>query len=167
MTPPKEPVRETGSAALWIVLARAHRALAGFVEQSVAALGLGLSEFMILEALLHKGPLTISVIGEKVLLTNASMTAAVDRLEERGFVTRQSSEKDRRSKIVSLTKDGRAFITDLYARHVKDIEAVTTSLSQKEQNKLRGLLKTLGLAATEASATKRDAAAETAKGSRA
>ena len=46
------------AAALWVVLARAHRAMAGFVEQSVSKLGLGLSEFMILEALLHKGPVS-------------------------------------------------------------------------------------------------------------
>jgi MarR family 2-MHQ and catechol resistance regulon transcriptional repressor len=158
--------QNTTGPKLWVVLARAYGALAHYVEQCIAAEGLCLSDFMVLEVLLHKGPLTISIIGEKVLLTNASMTAAVDRLEERGFVTRQSSEKDRRSRIVALTKEGRVFIAGLYARHVKDIEAVTSSLSQKEQNKLRGLLKTLGLAATEASGKKREAAAQAGKDAR-
>ena len=76
------------SAALWVVLARAYRAMQNFVEQSVSALGIGLSDFMILEALLHKGAMTMSALCEAVLLTNASMTAAVDRLEKKKLVER-------------------------------------------------------------------------------
>ena len=71
--------RETSAAALWVVMARAYRAMAGFVERSVSALGIGLSDFMILEALLHKGALTMSALCEAVLITNAWMTAAIDR----------------------------------------------------------------------------------------
>jgi MarR family 2-MHQ and catechol resistance regulon transcriptional repressor len=137
----------TTGPKLWVVLARAYRALASYVEDCIAAEGLGLSDFMVLEVLLHKGPMSISAIGEKVLLANASMTAAVDRLEEKGWVARQDSENDRRSKIVALTREGRAFISDLYARHARDIEAVTSVLSQREQDQLRSLLKKLGLSA--------------------
>lgn len=149
---------DTTGPKLWVVLARAYGSLAHYVERCIAGEGIGLSDFMMLEVLLHKGPLSISVIGEKVLLTNASMTAAVDRMEQRGFVTRESSTEDRRSKIVSLTAEGRAFISELYARHVKDIEAVTGVLSPKEQSKLRGLLKTLGLTAHQATERGKDAA---------
>ena len=74
---------------LWIVLARCHHALAQLVERDIAGLGLCLSDFMVLEALLHKGPLTISEIQAKVLLASGSMTAAVDRVESRGLVVRQ------------------------------------------------------------------------------
>ncbi|SEG70365.1 transcriptional regulator, MarR family [Bryocella elongata] len=158
MSKTEQTGNDTTGPKLWVVLARAYGALAHYVEQCIAAEGLCLSDFMMLEVLLHKGPLSISAIGEKVLLTNASMTAATDRLEKRGFVERHNSEEDRRSKIVTLTPEGRTFISELYERHVKDIEAVTSVLSQKEQNKMRGLLKTLGLAAKEASERKREAA---------
>jgi MarR family 2-MHQ and catechol resistance regulon transcriptional repressor len=121
--------------------------MASYVQDRIAAEGLGLSDFMVLEVLLHKGPMSISAIGEKVLLANASMTAAVDRLEDRGCVVRQSSENDRRSKIVALTREGRALISSLYARHAGDIEAVTSALSLREQDQLRSLLKKLGLSA--------------------
>ena len=121
--------------------------MAAYVEDRIAGEGLCLSDFMVLEVLLHKGPMPISEIGEKVLLANASMTAAVDRLEKRGFVVRQNSPTDRRSKIVALTDEGRPFITALYARHAKDIEAVTSVLSQSEQDQLRSLLKKLGTSA--------------------
>jgi MarR family transcriptional regulator, 2-MHQ and catechol-resistance regulon repressor len=135
---------KTTGPKLWVVLARAHGALASYVAKSIAAEGLCLSDFMVLEVLLHKGPMAISAIGEKVLLANASMTTAVDRLEEKGWVVRNNAENDRRSKIVALTRDGRAFISELYARHARDIEAVTSVLTQREQDQLRSLLKKLG-----------------------
>lgn len=142
-----QPDDVTTGPKLWVILARAHGAIASYVESCIAAEGLGLSDFMVLEVLLHKGPMTISTIGEKVLLANASMTAAVDRLEQKGWVVRQSSENDRRSKIVALTHAGRAFISKLYAKHARDIEAVTSVLTQREQEQLRSLLKKLGLSA--------------------
>ena len=145
----------TTGPKLWVVLARAHGAMAAYVEACIAASGLCLSDFMVLEVLLHKGPMPISAIGEKVLLANASMTAAVDRLEEKGCVIRQNSSTDRRSKIVALTREGRTLISSLYAEHAKDIEAVTSVLTQREQDQLRSMLKKLGVAAKEA-ASKRD-----------
>ena len=151
---PKSSKREASTTGprLWVVLARAHGAMASYVETSIAADGLCLSDFMLLEVLLHKGPMSISAIGEKVLLANASMTAAVDRLEEKGWVVRQNSDIDRRSKIVALTRDGRTFISALYAKHARDIDAVTSVLTQREQDQLRPLLKKLGLAAKAATA---------------
>jgi MarR family 2-MHQ and catechol resistance regulon transcriptional repressor len=71
----------TTAPKLWVVLAHTQRAVASYVEQRIAAEGLCLSDFMVLEVLLHKGPMTISEIGQNVFLANASMTSAVDRLE--------------------------------------------------------------------------------------
>jgi MarR family 2-MHQ and catechol resistance regulon transcriptional repressor len=142
-----------GGPKLWVVLARAYGSLASYVEDRIAHEGLCLSDFMVLEVLLHKGPMTISAIGEKVLLANASMTSAVDRLEKRSFVVRRSSDSDRRVRVIELTPAGRAFISKLYARHAKDIDAVTAVLTHSEQDQLRSLLKKLGLAAKTAAAT--------------
>jgi MarR family transcriptional regulator, 2-MHQ and catechol-resistance regulon repressor len=141
------PSQSTTGPRLWVVLARCYGAMAAYVEDRIAGEGLCLSDFMVLEVLLHKGPMPISEIGEKVLLANASMTAAVDRLEKRSFVVRQNSPTDRRSRIVALTAKGRTFIQALYARHAKDIEAVTSVLCQSEQDQLRSLLKKLGTSA--------------------
>jgi MarR family 2-MHQ and catechol resistance regulon transcriptional repressor len=139
------PATESGAGPkLWVVMARAHHSVASYIEACIAKEGLCLSDFMVLEVLLHKGPLTISEIGDKVLLADASMTSAVDRLERRSFVNRKSSDTDRRVRIVDLTAPGRAFISDLYARHVQDIEAVTNALTEREQIQLRTLLKKLG-----------------------
>ena len=75
--------------------------------RNVSRLGLGLSVFAVLEILLHKGPLPVNVIGKKVLLTSGSITPAIDRLESRKLVRRASDPKDRRSRIVALTRAGR------------------------------------------------------------
>ncbi len=137
----------TTGPKLWIIIARAHAALAAFVEQHIAAEGLCLSDFMVLEVLLHKGPRTMSGIAEKVLLANASMTSAIDRLEARAFVKRTSQEKDRRVRMVELTEAGEVFITALYARHEREIDSLFSVLDEGEREPLRASLKKLGLAA--------------------
>jgi len=138
---------ETSSAALWVVLARAYRSMAAFVEHSIAALDIGLSDFMILEALLHKGPLTMSELCEVALITNASMTAAIDRLEERAFVERVVDKQDRRVRRVQLTAQGTALIKRLYARHERDLDEVMSAVLPAERAELRRGLKAIGLAA--------------------
>jgi MarR family 2-MHQ and catechol resistance regulon transcriptional repressor len=138
---------ETTAPKLWIVLARAYGSLAAYVEHRMAAEELCLSDFMALEALLHKGPMTMSAIGEKILLANASMTSAIDRLEKRGFVTRNESKEDRRIRMVQLTSEGRKFISELYKRHERDIESVMSGVSATERTQLRRGLKRIGLAA--------------------
>src|ERR1043165_9476870 len=87
---------------LWIVLSRCHHAVSQIAERNVAQAGLGLSDFAALEALLHKGPLTITEIQAKVLLASGSMTAAIDRLEKKGLVLRKTTPGDRRAKLLEL-----------------------------------------------------------------
>jgi MarR family 2-MHQ and catechol resistance regulon transcriptional repressor len=145
----QSPSRTT-APKLWVVLARAQRAIAGYVEQCIAAEDLCLSDFMVLEVLLHKGPMTISEIGQSVLLANASMTSAVDRLEQKSLVSRGASPNDRRVRIVTLTRKGKALISELYERHVADLETITGVLTRKEQDQLRALLKKVGYAAESA-----------------
>jgi len=86
---------------LWLVLMRCHHALSKIAEQSIQESGLGLTDFVALEALLHKGPQTITEIQGRVLLASGSMTAAVDRLEEKGLIRRTSAPGDRRVKVLN------------------------------------------------------------------
>ena len=106
---------------------------------------MGLSDFVALEALLHKGPLTITQIQAKVLLASGSMTAAVDRLERKGLVVRRSAANDRRAKILELTAEGKRVVEAAFRRHAAELEAAMSVLNQKEKRQLYGLLKKLGL----------------------
>ena len=137
----------TTAPKLWTVLVRAYRSMAEVLEASVAEEGMCLSDFAVLEVLLHKGSLPISVIGEKVLLTNASMTSAVDRLEERGLVRRVSSGEDRRVRLVDLTACGRKLITDVFERHEQEIERMMEGVGTADRNQMRAGLKAIGFAA--------------------
>ena len=151
-----ELVRTTTSAAsLWLVMAKAYRSMQVYVESTMAEMGIGMSDFMILEALLHKGPMSMSQIGDKVLLANPSMTAAVDRLARQGLVTRQCpSDGDRRVRTVELTPCGRKAIQKIFTKHVDDLEAIMKGVCPEQRAALRAALKSIGLTAkakTEAS----------------
>jgi len=134
---------------LWLVILKSYRALSLVAEQSIANTGLCLTDFAALEALLHKGPLTISEIQEKVRLASGSMTAAVDRLEKLGLVVRTSSPSDRRARVVELTAKGQRLAASSFERHAKDIEALMSVLSEREMEQLYRSLKKLGLLAAE------------------
>ena len=134
---------------LWLVIAKSYRVLSLLAEQSIANAGLCLTDFAALEALLHKGPLTISQIQEKVLLASGSMTAAVDRLEKLRLVVRKASPSDRRARVVELTAGGRRLAKSCFDRHAKDLEALMSALPEKEMEQIYGSLKRLGLLAAE------------------
>ncbi len=145
------------AAQLWTVLAKSHRAVRLLVERSVAAAGLCLSDFAALEALLHKGPLTISQIQAKVLLASGSMTATVDRLEDKGLIVRNTTSEDRRARVVALTPKGRDLIEQVFAKHSADLDQLIAVLDAGERRQLYELLKKLGLFAAESLEQQRSA----------
>jgi len=130
---------------LWLILSRCHRALSQIAERSIEHAGLGLTDFAALEALLHKGPLTITEIQGKVLLASGSMTAAVDRLEKKGLIQRGSSPSDRRAKVLHLTPEGRRVVEKAFSRHAAELESAMAILTQSEKRQLHAFLKKLGL----------------------
>lgn len=132
---------------LWLVLWKASRTLQAHAYRSIEQLPMCGSDFAVLEALLHKGPLPVNTIGRKVLLTSGSITVAVDRLEKQGLVERKAHATDRRARIVHLTPAGRALITESFAKHERDMEAAASVLSTGERAQLVELLKKLGLGA--------------------
>ena len=99
---------------------------------------------MVLEALLHKGPLTISDIQAKVLLASGSMTAAVDRLEKRLLVIRKTTSADRRARVLELTPEGRRMIDRAFQQHSRDLDRVMSILDSDEKERLYAGLKKLG-----------------------
>jgi len=137
---------------VFLVLWKAANAVQSFAGESISELEMCGSDFAVLEALLHKGPLPVNEIGKKVLLTSGSITVAVDRLETKGFVERRAHGTDRRTRVVHLTKSGRKLITRAYADHAADLERlVSTSLTRTERETLMRLLKKIGHRAAEES----------------
>jgi MarR family transcriptional regulator, 2-MHQ and catechol-resistance regulon repressor len=130
---------------VFLVLWKAVSAVQAYAEESVSELQMCGSDFAVLEALLHKGPLPVNEIGKKVLLTSGSITVAIDRLETKGLVERRAHGTDRRARIVHLTKPGRKVITRVYAEHAADMERLASgSLTRAERGTLIRLLKKIG-----------------------
>ena len=130
---------------LWLVLARCHRALSQIAEHSIEDAGLGLTDFAALEALLHKGPLTITEIQGRVLLASGSMTAAVDRLEKKDLIKRGPAPSDRRAKVLHLTPEGKRVVETAFRRHAAELESAMAVLNPSEKRQLYALIKKLGL----------------------
>ena len=116
---------------VFLVLWKAASAAQAYAEKSIAELEMCVSDFAVLEAVLHKGPLPVNEIGKKVQLTSGSITVAIDRLEKKGLVERRPHGTDRRARIVHLTKAGRKLITRIYADHAADMEKARVCFPDK------------------------------------
>ena len=137
---------------LWLILWKAFDAVREHAERHIESLGLCLSDFGVLEALLHKGPLTHRELGRKVLTSAGNMTDVVDKLEARGLVRRVRGTADRRQVRVELTDAGRAMIEHVFPRHAEDIARAMSGLDGAELRALGELLRRLGMAATQSAA---------------
>ncbi len=132
------------SVHTWLVLTKAMHALGKRLSQQLLAMGLADTDFRVLEALLHKGPLPVNIIGPKVHLNPGSISVAVDRLHARGLVSRVEDETDRRVRTVSLTPQGRKIITKAYRQHAALLHDLFAPLTPQEKTELERLLKAVG-----------------------
>jgi MarR family 2-MHQ and catechol resistance regulon transcriptional repressor len=146
------PRRDEDTAAtlkLWVVLNRAHRAISEHARRQIERQGLRPTEFGVLEALYHKGPLALGEVGERVLLTSGSTTAVVDKLEQRGLLARRSSSEDRRVCYAELTDDGRTLVAGIFPDHAEVLRGAMAGLTTQEKQIATALLRRLGLHAVE------------------
>jgi MarR family transcriptional regulator, 2-MHQ and catechol-resistance regulon repressor len=129
---------------IWLILLKAFHSIAACSSRQLRCSGLGDSDFRVLEVLLHKGPLPVNAIGPKVFLTPGSISIAIDRLYEKGLVSRVGSETDRRVRVVDLTQKGRTLIKRVFAEHAKSMEEIAEVLTESERVRLIEALKKLG-----------------------
>ena len=103
-----------------------------------------LSDFAVLEVLLHKGSLPVNTIGEKVLLTSGSITTAVDRLEKQSLVRRERSKADARVVMVHLTGTGRELIESAFETHSEDLDRLFEVFDEQERAQFANLARKIG-----------------------
>ena len=129
---------------VWLVMMKAMRALTRYAAAGIEETGLGLSDFAVLEVLLHKGPLPVNTIGPIVDLTPGSISVAVDRLFAKGLVSRVESAEDRRVRIVALTPRGKDLIVSAFEEHSGQMKRVFSELNTEELRGLEAALKKIG-----------------------
>src|SRR6185369_5362588 len=133
-----------GADHVWLVMMKAMRALTRYAAADIEETGLGLSDFGVLEVLLHKGPWPVNAIGPIVDLTPGSISIAVDRLVAKGLVSRIESAEDRRVRIVALTPRGKDLIASAFRKHSGQMKRVFSELSPEELRRLEVALKKIG-----------------------
>lgn len=142
------PQKDEDTAAalkLWVVLNRAHRAIGEHARRQIERQGLRPTEFGVLEALYHKGPLTLGQVGERVLVTSGSVTPVADKLEQRGLIQRRISSEDRRVCYAELTEAGRELMGGMFPDHAEVIRGAMEGLTVEEKRIAAVLLRRLGL----------------------
>ena len=129
---------------VWLVMMKAMRALTKYAAADIEETGLGLTDFGILEVLLHKGPLPVNTIGPIVDLTPGSISIAIDRLFAKRLVSRVESPEDRRVRIVALTPRGKDLILAAFRKHSGGMKRLFCELSPEELRGFEVALKKVG-----------------------
>ena len=128
----------------FINLARATNSLQARLSVQLEGQGLTVGQFGVLEALLHLGPMTQCVLGEKLLRSGGNITLVIDNLEKHGLVRRERQTEDRRTIVIHLTPKGLRLIKRVFPAHAKMILKEMSQLEPKEQEDLRRLCRKLG-----------------------
>ncbi|MEM1058356.1 MAG: MarR family winged helix-turn-helix transcriptional regulator [Verrucomicrobiota bacterium] len=139
-----EPSVKIDGIRLWLVLHKAYKAVEQAARDHLDSLDLCLTDFAVMEALMHKGPMRVNELGDKVILTSGSITTAVQRLEKIGYLKRKTSPEDGRVQVISLNATGRKFIARHFREHERVLEEATDVLNAKERIQLERLLKKWG-----------------------
>ena len=140
----KGSVKERNALNAFISLNRAVETVRININKNFQHNGLTESQFGVLEALLHLGPLCQKDIAEKLLVSSGNITMVIDNLEKRNLVKRNRSENDRRYIHIELTKSGKNLIQSIFPGHVDSIVKEFSILTAEEQKTLRNLTKKLG-----------------------
>ncbi len=135
--------------SLWVKLARASATFGKLTTENIRTFSLTEPQFAVLECLGHLGPLKLSDLSKKMLVSSGNMTCVVDNLEKEKLVGRIPSKDDRRAKLVQLTPKGKKIFDEIFIKHAEFITKIVAVLTPKEQETLAQLLKKLGIALNE------------------
>ena len=142
---PSTNAEQAAALKLWVVLSRAHETIAELARRDVERGELSLTEFAVMEALLHKGDLTAGEVSKRVLLRSGSLTYVIDKLVERDLIKRKICDDDRRRTYLQLTPAGNALMRRIWPGHAAAIELATSGLTLTEKRTVARLLKKMGL----------------------
>jgi MarR family 2-MHQ and catechol resistance regulon transcriptional repressor len=136
--------KEARALNTYVKLMRAAESITARAHRRLSSLGLTLSQFGVIEALYHLGPLTQREIGQKILRSSGNITMVIDNLEKRNLVRRERSHADRRFFTIHLTGEGKKLIRSIFQPHAAVIAKQMGVLTAAEQQTLGNLCKKLG-----------------------
>jgi MarR family 2-MHQ and catechol resistance regulon transcriptional repressor len=137
---------EKDALDVYIKLSRAAMAVEARINCHLKDYGLTASQFGVLEALYHLGPLHQHELAAKILKSSGNLTLVIDNLVKRGLVERVRDHVDRRYITVCLSEAGCRLIEDIFPQHVGHVVKTIGVLAPEEQRQLAALCRKLGLA---------------------
>jgi len=137
--------REKKVLNAFIKLMRATDTINNSLNRHHSEANLTVSQFGVLEALLHLGPLNQKALGQKLLKSGGNITLVIDNLEKSDWVTREQDPEDRRSMLIHLTPEGKEFISNYFPEHLNRIKEEFSVLTDEELDRLQEICKKLGL----------------------
>ncbi|WP_250228639.1 MarR family winged helix-turn-helix transcriptional regulator [Anaeropeptidivorans aminofermentans] len=126
---------------LMIAFGRTLQALHKRSSEIFKSGGLTTSQFAVLEALYHKGSMTVNELTKSVLSTSGNMTVVINNLIKSALVTRSINPEDGRSYLISITEKGSEYIKEIFPNHMKDLQEHFKPLSQEEKEQLIRIMK--------------------------
>src|SRR5512143_514263 len=129
----------------YIKLMRASESVSARIHGHLVDAGLTMSQFGVMEALYHLGPLSQGELAKKILKSSGNMTMIIDNLEKRGLVKRERKAEDRRFYSVQLTAEGHRLVGSIFPRHAAKIIEEMNVLTGTEQEELSRLCRKVGL----------------------
>ncbi len=124
----------------WTRLNRFQTKLMRHLSLIMARDGLTLSQFSVLEALYHKGPLSIGDIKEAGLMTGGNLTVVISNLEKKGLIQLAPDPTDKRRKINRLTNPGKILIKRVFQEHLTELNQILASYNEQEKLAMARLL---------------------------
>ncbi len=128
----------------FIKLTRASESVNNRLARHLMEANLTISQFGVLEALFHIGPLNQKELGKKLLKSGGNITMVIDNLLKGELVEKKKNPEDLRSVIISLTDKGRDFIEDFFPQHLQKIREEFAVLTEEEKEQLGEICKKLG-----------------------
>lgn len=111
-----------------IALRRILRATELFGKELAQAAGLSPVQFRVMQLVAEKGMSTPKAISVQMGVTQATVTALLDKLEKQGMLTRERSQVDRRQMNIAVTDKGRETLANapdpLQQRYVRKFEVL-------------------------------------------
>ena len=138
--------QEKDALDVYIKLSRAAESVEARVNRHLKDYSLTWSQFGVLEALFHLGPLHQQDLATKILKSSGNLTLVIDNLEKRGLVERQRNQCDRRFITICLSQEGHQLISNIFPVHVAQVVDAIGVLTLDEQQQLAQLCRKLGLA---------------------
>jgi MarR family 2-MHQ and catechol resistance regulon transcriptional repressor len=140
-------IEEVRALNAFIALSRAADSVETRTRAVMAGAGLTESQFGVLEALYHLGPLCAAELAKKVLRSRGNLTLVIANLERDGLADRTTRAEDRRYRTVGLTAKGRKLMKAAFPRHARLVAETMSALAPAELDELRRLCRKLGKAA--------------------